>query len=830
MSGQTWNSFVQWMMPVFLLGGPAVLVWLTWRAIRRRRWAGMPGGDDLPRAAPSPVRLARLVETVALAALGLVIFALIATEPHTSGLLLRLDELPAYVAERQKAAALIAGMGFFGLLLLAAAGRTSSAACLLAGLFVAYAIVLNVTGWASPPRSGGTVVGPVQYTIQLTETNATGADLWVNGVYLGKTPIEMTLAEFHQKVPHWSDPPVDDEPLQVTQYRRAGTSIREYSPWIRFRASTLSGGAIGEPEAYYARVMLGDEVGYAGGGSSSGSGSGTSSGPHASSSFDVIFPERQRRLDALLNQARLADYQPTAAWFEAMQSYDEDGWLAVRRAAEDEPAMLTVLDAWARWRYDLDAVRNAASAWAVFERIGDEAQQAQQYISASVAGHALEQLTPYLDPARLAERAELIIERTGSYRGFTFRMNGRDHLGTSRRPHPPYLGVRTSSYYIGIGAGNELPVRDHVLAHAVWQVDEHLDQRGTATNPLEARLTPALIRRAYGSQPDRPLRMAMRLGGPVIERFLLRMAARQDPPSDDWHDQIHLSGGAVNRWLYLAAHLPGPGGDAFRHTHRDQLFEMAGRILVRHSFRDDDLPDYLFMDLHRGASSMAMQYWPRFDNVADQHRHRYDALKGRWQYLIRMEPASSAAMYVDAWRSYEQDYSWRSEAIQLLGALPADKREAVAELLREEVHRLEDEGDRQYLLRELETLDPTAARQAEAERFMAQLHAGELTQAKRTHLVNWLTHEAPRHPLVTMLAEASDPALRRMAVPPLAALPTPGRRVVLEKLAADDDAAVRTAARAAWEQWADLSATDPQTLAATRPAANAHDAEPSRGP
>ena len=125
------------------------------------------------------------------------------------------------------------------------------------------------------------------------------------------------------------------------------------------------------------------------------------------------FPNDSERLDILLNMARAANYRVGPEWFQAAETYNGDAWLAMGKAAEEEPEMMNLRDAWAIWRYGLDKANDAESAWAVLQHICDEADAEQQYLTDSPAGRAVELLVPKLPQQRLVDRAVQLVREAG---------------------------------------------------------------------------------------------------------------------------------------------------------------------------------------------------------------------------------------------------------------------------------------------------------------------------------------------------------------------------------------------------------------------------------
>ena len=705
-----WNSFVGWVMPAFYLAAIGVIVWIIWRSGRRRMQNVPVWGASLPSCTPRATQAACVAEAAALGGLGVVIFALTATNPSTNGLLLRLHELSPRSAAVNVAVAVAAFAALLVAVLLAWRGRGGVAVWMMAGVLAAYGLSLNGPGdLIRTMAREGRVSGPIAYTIDVGGTNARGADLWVNDVYLGKTPVDTTLEEFHRKVPYWPEAPEDgSDVLEVQSHGVFGAGASHHKRWIRLTVPRFAEGyepreaALTEAVArqsdrhsskYFAQVKLNGRWGY-GTGSAGAGGSGGGHRYRAESHIGVIFPHRDQRLESLLDKARLDDYRVGSEWFQAIETYEEDGWVAIRQVLQPEPRTQALLDSWVTWHYDLEQVSDEHSAWSAFARILDEAEEGRQYVTCGLAGRAVELLVPRLDPARLVSLAEKRIRRTRHYGWGAIRMNGRLQFGVRYRDESFSLGValgrrnrRVTLTSAGSGRGRRSGPSDLAVAHAVWMLDQHLDVLDDSqANLVENRITPALICWHNDMWNGLALRLALHLGGSEIERFLLRHAVRADLRSKEWDDRMHFRGEQVHRWLYLAACVPGPMGQRFRRQHKEQLIEVCDQ-LIGHQGWDvpDRLPEFLFADLDGGEQNLAAQYWPRFRRLTRQEPD--GALVPQWKYLVRVEPAATVSMYLDAWHEFQGRFHSLDDALRELAPLPLRKQQAIVSALRSEIEQ-----------------------------------------------------------------------------------------------------------------------------------------------
>jgi hypothetical protein len=158
-------------------------------------------------------------------------------------------------------------------------------------------------------------------------------------------------------------------------------------------------------------------------------------------------------------------------------------------------------------------------------------------------------------------------------------------------------------------------------------------------------------------------------------------------------------------------------------------------------------------------------------------------------------------MYVDAWRRYSREYSFAQEALSVLDNLPDSEREevisAVEQAVKEDVSHIKgfggNQGDlRDCLLRHIKTANRTAA--SRARDIVSNLRA-RTDEYKPQGIADWLENSEPGHPLVKMLAYATEPELRLLVMGALQEHPTPANRKLLEMLLADENEQVREAAR-----------------------------------
>ena len=788
-----------------LVGVPAALL-VAWFMLRYGWFANGKGTlwtRTLPASAPGPDRTSRIAETVILAVAGLVILTLTATNSSTHGLLLMLDQIRPEMARIQIVVlgCVLAGVALA--LLVTWFCRAALGIVLMAAILCSYGWILNGPGELIDQLTPDPATQPIRQLIIRVGNDLVGADVWINGVHLGKSPITTTVDEFLAKVPYWSEPPEGfrDKSNELhlpdgsmSAYSMMSTYFTKYS-WIKFTMSDYSfrHNRPGRPNQsdsrdYYAQVKLGEEQGFG----DFGRFGGNRGGPYWQVyEFDIpaIFPERRERLERLLDKARLANYIVDHEWYQAMESYGSDGWDTLRKAAQSEPDLEKIMDACAVQRYELHQVTDADSAWTVFQQICDQADTNWEYSTTSAAGKAVELLVPNLDPERLINHAKRLIRQRKPYGYETQIEYGQFAFSYGRNAR--FYGEK---YY---------PPSAYVVAHAIWKLHQWLDEKNHGQpNLVEVGIVPDLIC-WYGESPNSPaLQISTAFGGPVIDNFLLRHNWRLNGSTLPWSERWREHGNEVNGWLYLLAYLQDEAGKTFRKENMQRMTLLADELLSRPWMPGSDLPAFLFDDLKSGNASLAVQYWPRYQSIC--HIQEYDSLRAQWKYLVKMDTLSTVQMYLDAWRNYTYDFSWKTQALKELDPLPSPKRQAVIDALLQELREHPTpannwsgsvNGWHDYLMARLED---HASDDYITNKIIGQLQHDSSAQYLKM-ISPWLEHTTrPDHPLIPMLAKADNPMLRLAVMGALKFHPTPENRLILDRLRQDPDALVRTAAEKVW--------------------------------
>ena len=797
---------------ILLLVVLAAVIWLVLRGLGFLRFSKVE--NVLAGSAPVGDKVSAIAEAIILLCVGGIIFIFTATNTSTGGRMLILDELHPVFASVNLTVAVCAGVCLLLSVLVCLFWRTSVATILAAFVLIVYATLLNGPGELLEKMVGEEATErQVIWKINIGGCDVKGAELWVNGNRLGTLPYTTTPEEFKSKVPFWPDPPTEmqdkEDRWKIPRYTPWGSGGYG-SSWRRWAKIVMPGESAkhwGSSErdseeerksrTYYAQVKFGDEWGYSRGGG--GGGSGGKYIYHSNTTIGKVrFPEREKCMETLLDKARLADYQPTDEWFSAIETFGEDAVIAIREIIAKEPQMEDVLKQWARRKYKLDQVNNEMSAWRAFKAICGEADSERAYSTASIAGKAVELLVPMLDSETLAKKAIKIIRSTNRYGWYHWQLAGQKHFGFAERPKGLRTGSqRTMGEWRG-GGGNKLPIHAYAVAHAVWKMDEWLDVEDPHhENIIEQKVVPEFLARNY--EDINRIKLAIYIGSKALDHYLIRQNWRADGKELPFNQQMHGSGNDTNGWLYLLTKLYSPTGEKFRQENLQLIMKMVDGFM-EYAYTDSaEELEFLFIDLDKGEKSLAYQCWPRFKKLSQ--KRKYYAIEMQYEYLIKMEPASTAEMYVNAFREFHDDYSWVSTAFSELKKLPDPKKELVYVALRKTVEEdvsnisgwsgSDPNGLRDYLLRELEGV---LSMHMLAEKILNNLYS-EKPNAKPERVKDWLANAEPSHPLMPMLADDENPAFRMLVLDAIKAHPTPANRKILEKLLKDQDYSVQAGAQ-----------------------------------
>ncbi len=644
-----------------------------------------------------------------------------------------------------------------------------------------------------------------------------GADVWINGVKLGKTPFETTSTDLMAKVPPW-------EHENVNPLRNPQTELNSYTT---LQGDSLSSWGwcplhfpVRHPDStkLYYRIVLNGVTGFSSLVRQTTKGKSGSPASVIVVTFDTVFPVWESEIENLLDRARLNDCEIDEAWLATFDSYGDFGTKQLDRAILEEPTLKKVLEQRARIAHGLADVTDAASAWAHLMRIEDEARSSRRYDSGSDAGVAVNLLVPMLDPQQLVDHAIQLLTNSSE-------------IDPGNRSHG---NGRFATYHEDGGVyGDEIGLWP--IAQAIWRLDQLLDdaskgqtiatdpqaisKRGLfaaihpeADNIVERRITPQIMRLSYGN--THRLEYAALLGGSSYEEFLLRNDWRRIA-TEGWGDDLDLghSQNYVNGWFYKLASLRSPLGTAFRREQADAIRKLCRNTLSDYSMMTGSFPtelDFLFIDREysRQRPSMAMTFWPELDGRAKgEPTHSRDAtLKMRWDYLARLWPESTAEMFLSALRDANAGEG-SFNVPRFPEALSADAKYVVfTAILDAETKRVativDDPENLQYsgpkylgnqVLRQLRSQLWALPCEAAARHLANELTTDPKHEAWN-QLPSILSHNRQNEDLLRLMAESDDSKLQLLTLPAIERHPIRNRVELLNGLMSAEALAVRETA------------------------------------
>ena len=347
---------------------------------------------------------------------------------------------------------------------------------------------------------------PIPIRIQLPD-NIQGADVFLNGVHVGQTPIETTIQEVINLVPRSRNPSYEEEKSaqrdNLPFWNAAVPHIdKQYRRWGHLHLS-----APDHSHTLDSRVELNGVPGY----------TDTFSPDQAKDgvqvyTLDTRFKAWEAEIDQLLDVARLKNYEATQPWYDAFMSYGAWGWNRLLVNRKYEPELQQLLDGCVQHAYEIEASQTPEQAWATLMKICDEAVETGVFNSDTRAGYAVNMLTDRLDPEQLFSHAL----KTISAPGFP----------------PAYLNVHDEEdplwRYVEAGMQSHEGLRWMPVFQALRQVDRMLDQNSPYNdNIIEQKVTSALLRQAYTNGSVRSY--AAVLGSDAYDQFLLRQDWRTKP-------------------------------------------------------------------------------------------------------------------------------------------------------------------------------------------------------------------------------------------------------------------------------------------------------------
>lgn len=775
-----WMMLVQ--LSIFILIPFAIIGFLVWRTRRRRAFSS---GAVAPADTTS-----RLAETIAIAGLSIAMMVMLAMYRVYDGTPYALTDMAPENAAGDYwkliglwsfAIAIGVGLAWFR--------KPISAVVLLTIFFCSAGYYVN-EGLAFSYKAHEAEVRTKKLSLTVTLMNGlTGADVWFNGEYLGKTPIVADLDEVMTRIPNWNDR--EKIPEEFRDHRSfLKTKNGSFRPLSWFHLSPATRVTLDDEReddrAIYARVELNGELMFASGWSRAQSGSRILGQIRdANVELDAFLPRWLDQREMLIHRARLDNYDVTPVWISAMESFGDEGWDQINQIVDGEPDFLRVLDQWARRRYSLPESMDQSTAMRVFEQIKSEADQYVSYHTHSIAGRAVDLLIPHLNHQDIVKS---VIKRIESFRyppsfGWQHRtIGGQFHFGTAGAEN--WKGPAFPS--------------DLVLAHAIWRFDQVLDQQDDSQdNIIERMVTPALMRLSQNRTGT--FHAAGALGGSLFENYVLRHDCRADVTDEtDYNDKELYIG--VNRWMYTAAQFRSPAGKRFRRDNVDRLLKMAERIVREGNSFDlnwgSNELDFLFLDPALEKRSLGYRFYRRFDEIATAGRHREsEAPNVRWEYLRRLAPNAPVDLFVEAYVPY---CDHRCNKTPLTHLEPEFQFDVLTALI---------EKSDQLIAQVKKHSNPHGIRSANQEEFVSMRQQIDC-QRSVDALMQWIdSHEKPsetiyllrhriesdRFPLshLRALANSSDPSVQELVLRSIEQKPTPLRRALLERLLDSNNESVR---------------------------------------
>lgn len=740
---------------------------LLWAAFRwSYRWfagGGRPIESFLPHPAPRPSRTARWAESLLLGALGGM--ALLATSEAVQ--LLQNGWEPTDQQRDRVLLILAAHAAAVGVAMLLCWWRTVAAIMWLVAWHVTLLFGGEVGLFAATrdiKAEGDIDQCPV--IIDLGD-QTDHVDILANGVYLGQSPIHTTIGAL-QALPAWESAPLD-----------RNEDGYEPSTWSQHPLHVSPRPGSGESDklrVFFRTELDGTDVGRNRGSSGGG---GTFQGRSwypATLSLDVQFKKREAVFRRIIDHARLRYYEVGPDWETTVASYGPALRNMLLDLAEHEPQLLGLLDRMAAREYALDDVKSAAEAWQKFQTIAAQANEQSSYATDSPAGRAVEQLAKLVDAHTVADAAVTRLRSLG------WAQVG-DHWNRSRFGVPQF-GTRPGWKPKRL----QLQPSDFALAHLVHRLDRRLDaEMPYDDNVLEDRLIPELAR--YHTYYEISDFWSSYLGGNLAARLSNSGIYASDAPR---HVPFVQNYEASERLQQLSK-LDDPVAKRWRAEHSRDLLQHAEEIcrqLRRHGGSSE--LEFVFLDDPHLPNSLAVQVWPFFRdairrgaNAGDSHEPTAE----QWRYLLRIEPNTTAQMYVDAWlvgrKEPHFDHGWH----ELIPKIPSDKRQQVLEQLVAKTSERMDQlkGQRQTNMKhELERLQRDLAKANRPQRAGEEIIdriSGHPSDVGTQIAIMTDAFKADRdQPYVQSLAESSDEREQRWAVAAVRLFPTQKNRERLNLL------------------------------------------------
>lgn len=771
--------------------GVPLLLWAAFRwAYRWFAGAGRPIESFLPQPAPRPNRTARWVESLLLGVLATM--TMLATSEAAQ--MLQNGWEPT---DQQRDRVLLMSAvhaAAVGVAMLLCWWRTGAAIVWLVVWYVASAISGESGMFLARAQEAVGDVNECPVIIELGDLTD-GADILANGVYLGQSPVHTTFGAL-KELPVWESAPLDRN--------EDGYESSTWSEHPIHANPRISSSDSDKVRIFFRTELDGNDVGRNHGSSGGGGTFQSNKWYPATLALDAGFEKRDAAFRRIVNYARLRDYDVGADWEATVTSYGPALRFKLLELAEHEPDLLRLLDQMAAREYGLAEVKSAAEAWQKFQNIAAQADERDSYSTESPAGRAVEQLAKLIDVHTVADAAVARL-----------RSLGWAQVGdcwNRVRFEVPQFGTLPRWKHKRL----QLYASDIALVHLVHRLDQQFDEKMPYDdNILEERLIPELAR--YHSYYEISDWWSPYLGGNLAARLSNSGIYASDAPTHVPFTNNY----EASRRLQELSKLDDPVAKRWRAEHRAELLHHAEEICrrLRHHDGISDV-DFVFNDDPQLPNSLAVQVWPFFRDAIRRSvssGDRRDAISEQWKYLLRIEPNTTAEMYVEAWqvgsKELQFDHNWHD----MIHKIPTSKRRQVLEqLVAKSTERMQKlTGQRQINMKyEIDRLKRELENANRPERpgagIIDRLSGYVTDQGSRIQVMTGAFHLDRDQPYVQSLVESSDDREKTWAIEAIRLFPTKKNRERLNLLAKDANETIRESARQLANELDEIAAKPPE--------------------
>lgn len=496
-------------------------------------------------------------------------------------------------------------------------------------LFLISIAFASVSFGAGPEKKIKSADPVICYHFKVVGEFSGGEDFWINNVYMGKLPLEITLKELLEKVRVMPQAPDGYEDKRLRRPKGNWFVIRQIARDANPKVGlTLPvGPGIKETDGgFYGRVKLGDEFGIRG--SCSGGGGGNEYRRDYNININVKFPEREKliaaketRFDDLVRIARLQNYKVGDDWYKTMETYGDKGLQDFQRKYGGEPMFDKVIDGWACWKFGIDKPDDEKSARESFKRICAPDKSKNNDRFDMIRKRAVYIVYDKLDLDELIDESQKKLQRKSLWW--------------------PYID-----------------------ALKLW--DKKLDAEDyNSTNPVELEIVPVILQKTKGTGYT-IVDDAIEIGGPVMAKFLLRNNWKTTDPKDRKNVTCNFHAQFTNRWFLHLINMDDPAGRKFRRQNAKRVMQLVDGYITDLLMFDESPPSFLFLDNELGKESLAWHYWEKYSAHVEQSKPpwQHEKIVKRYRYLARMKKLADLKMYLDVWHDTHKTISPGSDLYQ----------------------------------------------------------------------------------------------------------------------------------------------------------------------